>query len=190
MTGTSKISRLRLRLVVAEYLERMGQRIRSRREELGMSRSDVARAMPGKTNENAIYRWEKGLHRPEDDALEALAGVLQVGSPGWFFADDDATQRSATPNPFGGDDLASQFATLQQVMLGQLAEHAQRVEELLARQSRLLERIEGLVLTLPTDEQTDQLLRALADDDQQGGQASSEDVGDVRARRVRRRAAG
>lgn len=72
--------------MAAAYLQRMGERIRERRDELGLSRSDVARAMPGKTNENALYRWEKGLHRPNDDALEALAKVLKV-DPAHFLTD-------------------------------------------------------------------------------------------------------
>lgn len=78
MTETSEVARLRFALMAAEYVERIGKRIRERRDELGLSRAEVARLMPGKTNENAIYRWEKGRHRANDDALEALAEVLEV----------------------------------------------------------------------------------------------------------------
>jgi transcriptional regulator with XRE-family HTH domain len=151
MMGTSTTSRLRLQLVAAEYLERMGQRMRLRREHLGMTRGDVARAMPGKTNENAIYRWEKGLHRPEDDALEALASVLQVTGAGWFFADELKDPDAPTPSPFAGQDgTADQFDAItarlerieanQTAMLSQLGElqdalsgRVEAVDEHLAR---------------------------------------------------------
>lgn len=86
MKGTSVAGRRRFELMAAEYLERMGQRMRERREELGLSRSQVARAMPGKTTENQVYRWEKGLHRPQDDTLEALVAVLKVNDVSYFLA--------------------------------------------------------------------------------------------------------
>lgn len=86
--------------MAAAYLKRMGERIRERREELGLSRADVARAMPGKTNENAIYRWEKGQHRPNDDALEALAKALDV-NVAYFHADDGASV-GTTASPMDG----------------------------------------------------------------------------------------
>lgn len=135
MMGTTATSRLRLQLVAAEYLERMGQRMRLRREQLDMTRGDVARAMPGRTNENAIYRWERGLHRPEDDALEALATVLQVSGPGWFFA-DELKDPDKTPSPFAGqDDLAGLADLIRQDM----AQREQQRAEIIQR----LDRLEG-----------------------------------------------
>lgn len=76
MMGTSSTQRLRLQLVAADFLERMGARMREQRELLGLSRAEVARRMPGKVNENQVYRWEKGLHQPNPDTLQALGLVL------------------------------------------------------------------------------------------------------------------
>ena len=90
MPQTSHAQSLRFAAMAAEYLERMGARIRSRREELGMSRSEVARQMPGKTNEQAVYRWENGKNRPHDDTLEALAaGAYDMWKSRDLFSADD-----------------------------------------------------------------------------------------------------
>lgn len=85
MMGTSPAQRLRLQLVAADFLERMGQRLRERREEMKLSRADVARKMPGKVSENQVYRWELGKHQPNPDTLQALAGVLER-DVGYFMA--------------------------------------------------------------------------------------------------------
>lgn len=76
MTRTSAI--LRLQLVAAEHVERIGQRIESRRKELKLNRRELAQRVGGATNENAVYRWERGKHRPEDSTLELLALALEV----------------------------------------------------------------------------------------------------------------
>jgi transcriptional regulator with XRE-family HTH domain len=89
--------------MAAEFLERMGVRIRERREEMGLSRADVAREMPGKVSENQVYRWEKGLHQPKSDTLEALAGVLERDVSYFMATPPDKTD---TPDPFPASDGA------------------------------------------------------------------------------------
>lgn len=111
---TSATARHRFEQMAAEYLSRMGERIRARREELGLSRADVAREMPGKTNENAIYRWELGKHRPHDDALEALAQVLKVSTT-YFMA--DAPDKSSTPDPFESTAGGAQLDRIEEAVL-------------------------------------------------------------------------
>jgi transcriptional regulator with XRE-family HTH domain len=76
--GTSAVQRLRLTLAMAEHVERIGARIRARREELGLSRRALAKKMAGIVTENDIYRWERGQHKPGDDKLEALGLALEV----------------------------------------------------------------------------------------------------------------
>lgn len=76
--GTSAVQRLRLTLAMAEHVERIGARIRAKREELGLSRRKLAQKMAGVVTENDIYRWERGQHKPGDDKLEALALALEV----------------------------------------------------------------------------------------------------------------
>lgn len=95
--------RHRFEQMAAAHLKRMGERIKDRRLELGLSRREVANALPGKTNENAVYRWEKGKHRPEDDTLEALATVLKT-TVGYFLTDEPLADAS-TPELFGVTQL-------------------------------------------------------------------------------------
>ena len=66
----------------------VGQNIRARRVELGLSRTALARRMPCKVNENAIYRWERGVHRPTDRYFVALAEALDR-EISWFYTDHD-----------------------------------------------------------------------------------------------------
>jgi transcriptional regulator with XRE-family HTH domain len=99
------------------YLQRMGERMRDRRLELGLSRSDLARKLPGKTNENSIYRWENGAHRPADDTLEALAAALDT-TVAYFMADEPVP--SPTPDaPLADDDTLRRVeAKLDRVLAG------------------------------------------------------------------------
>lgn len=101
---TSRAQTLTFAAMAAEYLERMGARIRQRREEMELSRDEVARRMAGKTNGNAIYRWEKGEHRPHDDTLEELANVLEV-SVSYFFADEPSEDTPDLMGAIGGSQL-------------------------------------------------------------------------------------
>lgn len=123
--------------MAAAYLQRMGGRIKQRREALGLSRADVARAMPGKTNDNAIYRWEKGAHRPQPDALEALAGVLNV--PVSYFL-MDAPASGPPPDLMGAlsptDDIASRVNDVASAVAKLL--EAQETMAELAREDRAL----------------------------------------------------
>lgn len=34
--------------------------------------------LPGEIDANQIYKWEKGLHRPHDDTLDAIAVALET----------------------------------------------------------------------------------------------------------------
>ena len=115
LMGTSQIQRARLELVAAEFLTRTGERLRERREEMGLSRGEVARKMPGKVSENQIYRWEKGQHQPNPDTLEELAKVLERDV--YYFMspppDDEASRE--TPDPFATNDDAGLLARLDQL---------------------------------------------------------------------------
>lgn len=102
MMGTIPAQRLRLQAVAADFVERMGRRMQDRREALGLSRADVARRMPGKTNENAVYRWEKGLHQPNPDTLQAMAEVLECDVA--YFMTADPEERK-TPDFFAPNEM-------------------------------------------------------------------------------------
>lgn len=83
--------------MAADFLEALGRRIERRREELHLSRAEIARRMPGKVNENQVYRWERGKHLPKPDTLEALADVLGVSVAELMAPEPDKT---STPDPF------------------------------------------------------------------------------------------
>lgn len=149
--------------MAAAYLERMGTRIRARREELGLSRGELARSMPGKVNENQIYRWEKGLHRPQDGALEALAVALKVPDASYFLA--------PSPEDGAGDLLGTMGGTGREQLEVVLTKRVERMEELiahqnenLARQSEILEELREAVRQLAAgQEQFDSSVAALAE---------------------------
>lgn len=94
--------------MAAEYLERMGARMRERRESLDLSRDEVAKRMPGKTNGNAIYRWERGEHRPHPDTMEALAEVLEV-EVSYFLAPEPQPGTGDLMEVIREDDAVNQF---------------------------------------------------------------------------------
>jgi transcriptional regulator with XRE-family HTH domain len=98
MMETSPALRLRFQAVAAEFVERLGARMRKRREELDLSMAEVARRMPGKVSENQVYRWELGKHQPKPDTLEALAKVLKTDVAALMAP---APDKSVTPEPFG-----------------------------------------------------------------------------------------
>lgn len=90
----------RFERMAREHVKLIGRRIRERRKELGIGPTELARRLPGKVDTQQLYRWERGVHRPNDDTLESLARVLEV-SVGYFFADEP--DKTATPDPFEAD---------------------------------------------------------------------------------------
>lgn len=180
--------------MAAAYLERMGERIRTRREELGLSRGEVARRMPGKTNENAIYRWEKGLHRANPDALEALAQVLDVPVAHFMAPSPDDDEKPMLELLHGSDmhfaaDLKGMKKKLDALEL-EHARHVEVIETMLARQTQLLTNIEALVLALPPDAETAADLRTAEGEAPPAAQSPRGTGAAAPARRTRRQAGG
>lgn len=135
MTQTSDAQRLRLQLVAADFVERMGARIRERRESMGLKRPDLARLMSGKVNENAIYRWETGKHQPMADTLEELARVLEC-DVAYFMAPEP--EESETPDPFADEPQGAE------PQLGQaLAELQRELSEVNRKLDALTARLDG-----------------------------------------------
>jgi transcriptional regulator with XRE-family HTH domain len=84
--------------MAAEYVARIGERIRTRREELGLTQEEVARRLPGKVTGQRVSLWERGEHQPRADSLEALAKALDVSVSYFLAAQPDKTQ---TPDLVG-----------------------------------------------------------------------------------------
>jgi transcriptional regulator with XRE-family HTH domain len=123
MPSSDRLAARRFELVAAEYVQRMGARIAARRVEKGLSQVDVARALPGKVDGSQVSRWERGLHRPNDETLERLGEILDV--PLAYFMAAEPT-KGETPDPFPADNgtedrlgrLESQLAAIQQTLEG------------------------------------------------------------------------
>jgi transcriptional regulator with XRE-family HTH domain len=79
MRTTSRVERVRLLLMVERYKVELGQAIKRRREELGMTQGDLAKLTHYKDGQT-VSRWERGENVPSD--LDAVAGALE-----WTLAD-------------------------------------------------------------------------------------------------------
>lgn len=97
--------------------------------------------MPGKVNENQIYRWEGGKHQPNPDTLQALAKVLER-DVAYFMMAGPEKPRGPTPDPLpAGSPDADQLALIQE-----------RIED--------LSEICGRILTLLEQDLTDRATAA------------------------------
>lgn len=136
MVKTNRSAALRLRLVLTEHQEGMGRRIRARRDELALSRDEVARRMGAiaaaggggedKTNGNAIYRYEMGEVTPGPKKLDLLAAALETTVAAFMM---DPPTAEETPD-----------------FMGQLAESSN--DEVVSTLKQLVDRIETLEQTL------------------------------------------
>lgn len=120
MTTTRDVERLRFAWMARAHVQRIGERIRQRRDELGLTQRELARAMPGATDSQRVSTWERGIHKPHPDHLEALAKVLDV-DVAYFYGD--------TPAP-GTADLMG--ALVQQEKGDQLDRLEKKVDALLS----------------------------------------------------------
>jgi len=121
--------------MAAEMAERVGARMRERREELGLTQAQVALRIAGKATSDQVSRWERGRHQPQD--LAPIAQALEV-DPSYFIV--PAPDKTSTP------DLSKPLDT-DQARLVALLESVEgllkKQNQLLDRQSRILEKIEG-----------------------------------------------
>lgn len=66
----------------------IGRNIADARRAADLSQTELAREA-GVTDGQIISKWERGVHRPSDEALLALGAVLGHDLA-WFFTDHDA----------------------------------------------------------------------------------------------------
>jgi transcriptional regulator with XRE-family HTH domain len=172
---TFELQRRKFALMAAEHVRALGERIRVRREELGMTQDEVARQMSGTVDGQRISKWERGENRPRDESLEDLARVLKT-TPEALLA---PAAKMETPDlslpPANG--LADRLDAIERALAEQretLAEarrereeHVEHIEQLLARQDRILARIEANITAereakKETEDATARLLAATA----------------------------
>lgn len=139
--STRRAEVLRLALVAQLHAERIGKRIKQRREALKAedpkwTQAYVADEVNALTDRDTKYtgsdvsRWEGGRHRPADATLDALAEVLGVEAT-YFHAAERSEEKRATP------DLMERMNG-ERSQLDRLEEHAER-------QTKLLEDIRDLL---------------------------------------------
>jgi transcriptional regulator with XRE-family HTH domain len=143
MSSPDRLAARRFELMAAEFVQRMGARIAQRRNELGLSQVDVARALPGKVDGSQVSRWERGLHKPGDDTLERLGVILEV--PVSYFMTPEPDQAS-TPDLFAGtdgtaDERLDRIEAALTTMLGHVENLAARAQE---QRGELMDRLEAL----------------------------------------------
>src|SRR3954471_22187860 len=64
--------------VAQEHVEKLGARIRERREELGLSQDELGRRIGLKATGNYVSRWERAANQPDDDYLPLIAKALET----------------------------------------------------------------------------------------------------------------
>jgi transcriptional regulator with XRE-family HTH domain len=64
----------------------LGERIKRRREQLGISQQSMAESL--KTSQNQIYRYEKGTNSPTAQVIIDIARILEV-STDWLLGISD-----------------------------------------------------------------------------------------------------
>jgi transcriptional regulator with XRE-family HTH domain len=136
MPTTDRLAALRLQLVTTEMSLRVGQRIRKRREELGIrTQRALADLIPSPTVTNqTVNKWETGAVEPSPRYKALLAEALEV-DVAYFIAEEP---RAQTPDlSSNGDRLARMDERLQR--------HAKLVEQRLAEQEELLGVIRSMV---------------------------------------------
>lgn len=116
----------------------MGQRVKERRRQLGLSQERLGDAV-GLTFQQ-IQKYEKGTNRIGSSRLQQFADILTVGIP--YFFDGLAEPKKASAKGNGADYIA-EFAALPDGR--RLMKAYMRIEdrELRRRIARLIERIAG-----------------------------------------------
>jgi transcriptional regulator with XRE-family HTH domain len=119
---TFELQRRKFALMAAEHVRALGERIRLRREELGMTQDEVARQMKGTVDGQRISKWERGENRPRDESLEDLARVLQTTALALLAPTTDAP----TPSPFPERTIEGALAGILAQIQAQLAQQTER----------------------------------------------------------------
>lgn len=146
--------------MAAEHVARIGARIRYRREELEMTQSGLARQLPGTVDGNQVSRWERGLHKPSDETLELIAGILGVDYS--YFVKPDAPVKDLTPDLMEAvngnvtnvgstvDDIREEFRGLVNSLAAQLNMTERKVDRNCEMIDRLTQSVTVLIDTIAT----------------------------------------
>lgn len=135
---TDRLAALRLQFMASEQAQRIGQRIRARRRELGL---ETQRALAEEINvptinNQVVSNWERGETKPSDENMRRLAAALKCDES-YFYESDEATPdlmgalRELAPNA----TLDQRLTALQETASLILAELGRLSLEAAARQA-------------------------------------------------------
>lgn len=150
---TFELQRRKFALMAAEHVRALGERIRLRREELGMTQDEVARKMQGSVDGQRVSKWERGENRPRDESLEDLARVLKTSATTLLAP---APNGNETPDPFP-PAVEPALTEILAAITAQLAERTkvlERIEQALSRDQQARAEL---------DESAERLQAAVAD---------------------------
>lgn len=194
-TGRERVSVL---AALALHKESVSRKLLQIREDLRDPKTgkllsqEKAAARVGATS-RTWQRWENGETVPYPRNLEAIADEFGF-DVGEFFDGDQEVVGSAQARRelVGAGQLDEIMRRLDEhARLLQAADRQrEEIEKLLERQSAILERIEGLVNSLPTDEETQRLIKLATGSSPPAGPARSAGARSGRASRSRPRAEG
>lgn len=142
MPMTDRLAALRLQLVATEMSLRIGNRIRQRREELGIkTQRELADLIPiSSVTNQTINKWEKGAHEPGPQYKALLAKALQV-DVAYFIADEPQGPTPDLSRLPADQGLADRLDRIEQRIQRLIEEQDER----LRRQDEVLARIEAAI---------------------------------------------
>jgi transcriptional regulator with XRE-family HTH domain len=132
---TAQLEALRLQLMASEIAVRIGERLRARREELGLNQRELADRMPAAVSNQHVSNWERGVYKPSERYLEKLAEALDVDVSYFYARDDEPRETPDLMGAFSGDgdgveERLESIETGQQAIVAQLDALSKAVEAL------------------------------------------------------------
>jgi transcriptional regulator with XRE-family HTH domain len=129
LSTTISIQRRRFEIMVAEHTALIGRRIAEARSAKGLTQQGLGAEIPGKPGGDQVSKWERGIHRPGDDTLAAIAKATDRDIA-WFHS--QTPDKAETPDPFAAPEatdepsVADRLATLERG-IGDLGDQMDKV---------------------------------------------------------------
>lgn len=108
-----------------ERAQKFGERLRERREELGLKQDHVGRRMSDPVSGNVVSRWERGVNMPRDRYVIQLADVLGV-NPDYLWG---GNRPGTTRTPAQTDEMLARLEAIESRLerLASIDEHMARL---------------------------------------------------------------
>lgn len=107
-------------------MSEFGQRVRQRREGVGMSQEELAKKIALKSGKQTISRWEQGKSEPSLTEAKRIAEALNV-TLNWLVDGEDPAPTAMSEPPLGYVLMSSQeVIDMQRKLIKQQAEELER----------------------------------------------------------------